>query len=180
MSTTAKKQGFPELRLRALMFAFLTASALATPLNSPAPAFTLLNGRRQPRALADYHGKVVLINFWASWCAPCRRELPQLEALAAEYRTKNVRVLAINVDEDRDKAKRLLTTLGLQRPALEILWDTESKAVKSYDITAMPSSMIVDRRGIVRYAHAGYHAQDPNLWRREIESLRTNPKAGSK
>src|SRR5262245_54061326 len=103
----------------------------AAQLNSPAPAFPGLSANR---------GKVVLINFWASWCGPCQEELPELNRLAAAYKGRKVKVLAINVDENRAAAQKLLGRLGIAAPELTILWDPKSKIVGAYKIDAMPSS----------------------------------------
>ncbi len=151
------------LPARCLSVIVLCATLLqAAELNRPAPKFPELSG---------YRGQVVFINFWASWCAPCQVELPELNRLAARYRGKNVKVLAINVDRDRRAAKKLLSRLGLTAPHLEILWDTKSKVVSAYNIEGMPSSFILDAHGIIRFKHAGFHSQDPESWRHEIDRL---------
>ena len=143
----------------------------AAELNKAAPSFTLKNQRKVSRTLADYKGKVVLINFWASWCAPCQEELPELKRLAGEYQGKNVNIVAINVDEDRNAAKSVLAKLGLSTSHLEILWDSSSKTVSAYNIDGMPTSFILDRQGTIRYIHSGFHRQDPSAWRQEINRL---------
>jgi thiol-disulfide isomerase/thioredoxin len=148
-----------------------TTFLYAAKLNQPAPKFSLPNARKQIRSLSGYRGKVVFINFWASWCAPCQEELPELSRLAADYRGKKVVIVAINVDQDRNAAKKLIAKLGLTTSPIDILWDTKSKVVSVYDIETMPSSFILDARGVIRFTHSGFHSQDPVLWRKEIESL---------
>jgi thiol-disulfide isomerase/thioredoxin len=145
--------------------------AHAAALNHVAPKFVLVNSQDQIRTLSDYRGRVVFINFWASWCAPCQVELPELNRLAAHYKGKKVRVVAINVDPKRQPAKKLLSKLGLNSPRMEILWDSKSKAVGAYNIDTMPSSFILDTRGVIRFVHSGFHNQDPGLWRQEIDRL---------
>jgi thiol-disulfide isomerase/thioredoxin len=139
-------------------------------LNRPAPPFVLNNFHRQSRALSEYRGKVVFINFWASWCAPCQIELPELNRLATEHRGR-LKVLAINVDHDRSAARQLLVKLGLAHANFEALWDARSKVVRAYNIDAMPSSFIVDPRGVIRFNHSGFHPRDPGVWRQEINTL---------
>jgi thiol-disulfide isomerase/thioredoxin len=152
--------------------AFFAVTLLqAAVLNSPAPKFVLINSNQQRRTLASFKGKVVFINFWASWCAPCQVELPELKRLASEYSGKKLRVLAINVDTDRRAARRLLSNLGLTVSPLEILWDTKSKAVSAYNIETMPSSYILDPQGVIRFAHSGFHPHDPETWRSEVNQL---------
>ena len=143
----------------------------AATVNVPAPEFTLLNAQGAKRTLSNYKGKVVFINFWASWCAPCQIELPQLNQLATDEGGKNVSVIAINVDQEQFKAGTLLTKLGLESPEMEILWDSESKAVAAYDAETMPTSFIVDAKGIVRYIHTGFDNHAPAQWRKEIDDL---------
>jgi len=143
----------------------------AASLNAPAPPFALLNSHQQRRTLSSYKGQVVFINFWASWCAPCQVELPELNRLAGDYSGKKVHVLAINVDTDRKAARDALARLGLTRAGLEILWDNPSKVVSAYRIEAMPSSFILDPNGVVRFSHSGYHSHDPDSWRTEINQL---------
>jgi len=157
------------------MLMFLCGAAVSAAagigVDAPAPKFFLMNSHHQQRSLPDYKGKIVLINFWASWCAPCRAELPKLDRLAAHYSPKQMRVVAINVDRDPTPAKRLLNELGLANAHLDVLWDTRSKAVSAYNIQSMPSSVIVDARGVVRFVHAGFHIQDPEAWRQEVDTL---------
>ena len=150
---------------------FVSGVVWAVKLNSLAPEFKLMSTRHTMRSLKDYKGKVVLINFWASWCGPCKVELPELSRLAAEYDRKPVRVIAINVDEDRQAAQELLAQLKGGTSKMDILLDRRSTVVKSYDIEAMPSSFIVDQRGIIRYIHVGFRPSDTDLWRREINDL---------
>lgn len=148
-------------------------SVFAADLNAPAPRFTLKDSRQQPVSLADLKGKVVFVNFWAGWCAPCQTELPELNRLAEEFKSQKVKVLAINVDKDRASAQKLLKKLGLASPRFVVLWDSQSKVVEKYDIEGMPSSFILDAKGVVRYSHLGFQSDDPALWRTEIRSLLT-------
>jgi thiol-disulfide isomerase/thioredoxin len=164
----------PRLRLRGMTMVgcILVASLLrAATLNAPAPSFALKDSRKQVRTLASYKGNVVFIDFWASWCATCQLELPELDRLAAEYKGKKLQVVAINVDTDRHAAKELLKKLRLSAPHFEILWDPQSKVVSTYNIEAMPTSFILDQKKVIRFAHVSYHEHDPNTWRNEIDSL---------
>jgi thiol-disulfide isomerase/thioredoxin len=170
------KRWIPRLLPRGMTFLislFVVSQLHAAALDHAAPKFSLANSQNQIRSLSDYKGKIVFINFWASWCAPCQEELPELDRLAAQYKGKKVRVVAINVDPKRPPAKKLLAKLGLTSPHLEVLWDSKSKVVGTYNIDTMPSSYILDSRGIIRFSHSGFHSQDPDHWRREIDRLIT-------
>ena len=92
--------------------------------------------------------------------------------MASDYADKKVQILAINVDEDRTEAKKLLDKLNLPKSSMDILWDTKSKVVSVYDIQSMPSSFIVDSEGIIRFIHVGFRSRDPAEWRQEIDGLR--------
>lgn len=151
--------------------AFLQGAAGGAALDGAAPRFALSNSHGLRRTLSDYKGKVVFINFWASWCAPCRVELPELNRLAGDYEGRKLRVLAVNVDRQRAEARRLLARLGLKRSHFEILWDSRSKAVSAYNIEGMPCSFVIDRRGVLRFTHVGFHDADPGKWRQEIDAL---------
>jgi thiol-disulfide isomerase/thioredoxin len=143
----------------------------AASLNAPAPKFSLKDSHKQLRTLSEDKGKVVFINFWASWCAPCRLELPELDRLAATYQGKKFQILAINVDSDRKAGQTRLVELGLKNPGFEVLWDTRSRTVTAYNIETMPSSFILDPKGIIRFTHTGFRAEDPPVWRNEIDTL---------
>jgi len=150
---------------------FITSLLHSAALNQPAPSFALVDLQQHQRSLSSYRGKVLLINFWASWCGPCQQELPALSRLGSEYQDKKVRILAINVDENWSEAQKLLTRLGISTSRLEILRDSKSKVVSAYQIEAMPSSFIIDAQGIIRFSHSGFHAQDPGTWRQELDTL---------
>ena len=93
-------------------------------------------------------GSVVMINFWATWCGPCRVEMPHLAKLYEKYRGSGFTVLAVNIDEDPHKAASLAKQLGMRFP---VLLDTEKKVSRLYDLSTMPSTVLVDRDGRVRY-----------------------------
>ncbi len=127
-----------------------------------------LDGQRVK--LEALRGKVVLLDFWASWCAPCKEELPELGKLAAEYRQKGVEVVTINVDSDRASAAELVKRLKLTlRVGLDPRGD---KAAGQYGPETIPASYIIDRRGIVRAIHNGFRgADDLAKFREEIDAL---------
>jgi thiol-disulfide isomerase/thioredoxin len=131
-----------------------------------APDFTLktLDGTSD-LSLKDFRGNVVVIDFWASWCAPCRRSLPELASLES----KNVKVLAVNIDDVRQNG---IEFLKRNRITLRALYDGEKRVASRYDVPAMPSALIIDKQGVVRYLHIGYGADDMNAFKQQIERLR--------
>jgi peroxiredoxin len=138
-------------------------------LGKTAPDFTLRSDRGDNKKLSEYRGKVVLINFWASWCGPCQQELPKLSELRGLHDEYDFELLAINIDEEPEKALRLAKKLGIDFP---ILFDEEKQVSKLYDIDAMPMTILIDRNGEVRYMHRGYKESYLSLYQQQIKQLK--------
>lgn len=172
--------------MRSLLLSFaLAAAALiaVTPAvpaalaasNKVAPAFTLRDVNNQSQSLAQHSGKVVLVNFWATWCQPCMVEMPHLEAMYKELGPKGLVVLGISADAARDagKVKPLITTKGITYP---VLLDPQTTVVSLYNPSkTMPFNVIVDRDGTIASVHSGYNAGDEVTLRKEIEALLAKP-----
>lgn len=133
-----------------------------------APDFTLKSKSGENMRLEEQQGNVVLINFWASWCAPCREELPHFEEMQKEYEDLGFTVLAVNVDENPEKANILLNDIPVSFP---VLFDDNDKVSKMYDVRAMPTTVIVDRDGNKRITHYGYKTGDEAKYRTVIKTL---------
>jgi peroxiredoxin len=133
-----------------------------------APNFTLKSRSGENLKLSEYRGDVVLVNFWASWCGPCRKEMPKLEELYQKYKNLGFNLLAVNVEEDSSKANDFLKDLSVTFP---ILYDNENKVSKLYKVSAMPSTVIIDRDGNVRFVHHGYLVGYENDYSKEIKEL---------
>jgi peroxiredoxin len=142
--------------------------ALAGPAGAPAPQFTL--GARGGRdvSLTQYHGQVVMINFWASWCGPCRQEMPLLESIYKKYHKLGFTLLGVNVEPDSQAADEWLKVTPVTFP---ILYDKESKVSQLYEVAGMPSTVIIDRSGKLRVLHRGYKPGDENEYLDSIRSL---------
>ena len=138
-------------------------------LGKTAPDFTLRSDQGDNKKLSEYRGKVVLINFWASWCGPCQQELPKLSELRSLHDEYDFELLAINIDEEPEKALRLANKLGIDFP---ILFDEEKQVSKMYDIDAMPMTILIDRNGDVRYMHRGYKESYLSLYQQQIKQLK--------
>jgi peroxiredoxin len=133
-----------------------------------APEFSLPSLQGGTVALSSFRGKVVLIDFWAQWCEPCKRELPELDQLAKQYAGKGVVVLTVNIDKQRDNAARLARQLNLSLP---VLLDPSGAVAGTFDPPKMPSSFVVDKKGIVRYVNAGYENGDIAHFKKELDEL---------
>jgi peroxiredoxin len=139
----------------------------ADPTGSPAPQFTLGARSGQNVSLAQYKGQVVMLNFWASWCGPCRQEMPLLESIYKKYNKLGFTLIGVNVEPDSNAANAWLQQTPVSFP---ILYDKESKVSKMYDVAGMPSTVIIDRTGKVRVLHRGYKPGDENEY---LDSIRT-------
>jgi thiol-disulfide isomerase/thioredoxin len=116
-----------------------------------------LNGGKGIR-LSELRGKVVLLDVWASWCAPCKQELPMLDDMANRLRAKGVEIVAVSIDDNREDAETFLRS----RPSwsLRLAHDPEGKLPGKLQPPKMPSSYIVDRRGVIRHVNAGFERGD--------------------
>ncbi|MAA64188.1 MAG: redoxin [Alteromonadaceae bacterium] len=131
----------------------IATSALAGEMNEPAPDFTLKSNQGENLRLEDYRGQVVMLNFWASWCGPCRQEMPLIDDIYSKYKDLGFTVLAVNVDEDSTDANRFLEAVPVSYP---VLYDNDSKVSERYNVEAMPTTVMIDRDGNARFLHHGY------------------------
>lgn len=145
----------------------LQAQATIMPTTA-APDFTLRTLSGPNVRLQEQRGKVVMINFWATWCGPCRQEMPHLSRLYDKYRAAGFVLLGVNVDDDTRRAGDMAQRMGLPFP---VLFDTEKSVSRLYDLGTMPTSVLIDRDGRVRYVHAGYLAGYEDLYERQIREL---------
>ena len=152
----------------AIASGFVGASALAAPplVGSPAPDFALRSTNKENIRLSEHLGEVVLINFWATWCGPCRQQMPLLDALYSKYQRAGLVLLGINIDEDRDDAIEMAQTLKVGYP---ILFDDRKDVSRAYQPDSMPLTVIIDREGVVRYVSEGFR---PGYETRYTEKLR--------
>jgi thiol-disulfide isomerase/thioredoxin len=134
----------------------------------PAPDFTLQSSTGENVRLAEQRGKVVMLNFWASWCGPCRQEMPLLDAMHKRYGEHGFQLYGVNVEEDNTDAKKMIKDMGVTLP---VLYDPESKASTLYKVDAMPTTVMIDKKGQIRYVNRGYKAGDENKYRDQIREL---------
>ena len=127
-----------------------------TPLPKPipAPGFTLEDMDEENHSLKDFHGKVVLLNFWATWCPPCRREMPSMERLYQKFNGDNFTVIAINQMEDGDHVFAYTGQLDVD-PTFTILFDKDSKVSNNYRVNGLPTTYLIDKQGNIRYRAIG-------------------------
>ncbi len=133
-----------------------------------APAFSLPTRDGSTLSLEDFRGEVVMINFWATWCGPCRQEMPLLEQIYQRYNRLGFTILGVNVEEHSADADRFLAETPVSFP---ILFDPSNEVSKRYGVSAMPSTAIVDRKGNVRFLHHGYQPGYEDEYQNQIREL---------
>lgn len=154
-----------------LVFLLFPAMAAAGITNKKAPEFTLSGLDGNAVSLADFKGRVVFLDFWASWCPPCKKEMPELTRLAERFSASDFAIVAVSVDRKKEHASGFLSTVPGASRRLIVLHDPQAKVVSQYMAQAMPTSFIIDKSGVIRFVHFGYREEDPSVWVREIESL---------
>jgi thiol-disulfide isomerase/thioredoxin len=149
---------------------FINSSLVyASKENSPAPDFSLTSiNDNKTIALKDYAGKVVYLDFWASWCAPCRASFPLLNELQHKYKDKGFEVLAINLDDDLASVEKFKKICPVD---FTLLRDEKNQAPQSYKVQAMPSSYIIDKKGDIRHIHRGFKKGDISIIEQQIVQL---------
>jgi peroxiredoxin len=155
-------------------FSILIAAAvvvlpvLAGELTGAAPDFHLQRRGGGEVSLSDLRGQVVMINFWATWCGPCREEMPHLEALHQRYEDLGFTLLGVNVEQDSRLSDKFLAETPV---TFDILFDPENRVSELYDVIAMPSTVLVDREGNLRFIHHGYKAGYESEYQSQVRAL---------
>ncbi len=147
---------------------FIATSVSALELGQPAPDFTLKSLAGTNLKLAEQRGKIIVINFWASWCGPCRKEMPVLQKFYEKYQDLGVSVWGVNVEQENQAGRDFLADLNLSFP---ILFDASNTISATYQVEAMPTTIIVDRDGLVRYAFKGYKPGYEKKYAKAIKKL---------
>ena len=144
----------------------LTASALE--IGDIAPNFTLKNTQGENLNLVEQRGQIIVINFWASWCGPCRKEMPILQTFHNKYNSLGMSVWGINVEQENQAGRDFLAGLNLSFP---IFFDSRNTVAADYQVEAMPTTVIIDRNGKVRYAFKGYKDGYEQKYAKAIKQL---------
>jgi thiol-disulfide isomerase/thioredoxin len=147
-----------------------TAGAATQGIGQPMPDIVVSDMRngREIR-LSDLRGKVVLLDIWASWCAPCKEEMPVLDEIARRLRPSGVEVLAVSIDEDKESAERFLR--DRKSWALTLAHDPQGRVPERLQPPKMPTSYVIDARGVLRYVNSGYERGDGSRLEAKLRSL---------
>lgn len=152
-----------------LILALHTSSAFAVSVGDKAPDFKIPRLETKGMiSLKHYRGKVVYVDFWASWCGPCRQSLPAMNEIRQEFRKKGFEVIAINLDEERDEAMAFLKEFPVAYPTAR---DTSGKVPEAYGLVGMPTAYLVDKKGNVQLVHEGFKKSDIEELKQKITTL---------
>lgn len=137
---------------------------------APAPDFKLPT-QTDPVSLQTLRGQVVYLDFWASWCKPCRRSFPWMNAMQAKYHDKGLQIIAVNLDSDPEQVKRFLE----KYPAdFIVAFDAEGKVASQYQVKGMPSSYLIDKQGNIHASHIGFRDEAKAAVESQINQLLHN------
>jgi thiol-disulfide isomerase/thioredoxin len=139
----------------------------ATTYASDAPGFTL-PGQNKTIQLSKYKGKVVYLDFWASWCEPCKRSFPWMNQLQEQYGEDGFEIVAVNLDESRKDAEAFLNKMPAK---FDVAFDKSGKTAEAYNLKAMPSSFLIDRDGKLVHKSLGYRAEEKKILEKKIQQL---------
>jgi thiol-disulfide isomerase/thioredoxin len=150
--------------LQLVLFTFLCGSALAMEIGQPAPDFEL-PGRATAVKLSDYKGKTVYLDFWASWCGPCKQSFPWMNDMQARYGAKGLRVVGINLDQKSEDARDFLKETTA---SFDVAFDQSGKTPKSFAIKGMPTSVLIGPDGKVISMHSGFKPEQKTELEQQI------------
>ena len=146
-----------------------TAALAADPIGQPAPTFSLpLRGGNAPLGLDKLRGQVVMVNFWASWCEPCRKEFPLLDQIYKKYKAAGFTLVGVNVEPDAKDAESFIARTPVSFP---ILFDKDSAVSKQYHVSGMPTTVLIDRKGVLRWVHRSYVPGDENEYLNQVRAI---------
>jgi peroxiredoxin len=167
-ATATPRSRWRALALSIALLAGLPAVASIGLSGQPAPDFALKTNTGENMRLADLKGDVVMINFWATWCGPCREEMPLLDELYTRYSRVGFNLVGVNIDDDPARAREMIEALGVGFP---VVFDSDKRVSQLYEVQAMPVTILLDRDGVVRYVHHGYKPGYEDKYLEQIREL---------
>lgn len=159
-----------------LMLVVLNQNAYAVNIGANLPECVLeAMDNKQSLNLSQYKGRVLYVDFWASWCGPCVKSFPFLNQMHEQLKGQGLQIVGVNLDENADDAKGFLA----KYPAsFTVLADTSKQCAKDFDVKAMPSSYIIDRKGLVHHIHLGFRPGEAKELRAVVEKLLNEKASG--
>ena len=156
------------LYIYAVLLAPVFAASAEKLIAQPAPDFSLKSLSGENLRLSEYRGEIVLVNFWASWCGPCREQMEVLSDLHAEFHDQGLNILSVSIDRKSRRATNLLEKL---QPEFPVLLDDRKTVSRLYDLGDMPFTMLVDHSGAVRAVYTGFKNEDVQAYQTQIAAL---------
>jgi len=130
--------------------------------------FVFQTGAAAPVDLAEFRGRVVYLDFWASWCGPCKQSFPWMQTLEDRYETRGLTVVAVNLDAHKSDAEKFLHQF---KPTFDVRFDPEGELAELYKVQGMPASVLIDRHGVARFTHIGYRPIDAAVYEMQVREL---------
>ena len=153
----------------AAMTLFCVCETNAAEINSPAPDFSLpVHNNNETVSLSSLKGQTVIVNFWASWCKPCRKEIPELNVIYDKYKARGFSIVGINIDKEKPNAELFMERIPIQ---YTVAFDPDMKTIDEYKARGMPSSFIIDKNGMVREIVYGFSEEKKALIESSITAL---------
>jgi cytochrome c biogenesis protein CcmG/thiol:disulfide interchange protein DsbE len=121
-----------------------------------------------PIDVGEFRGRVLYLDFWASWCAPCQQSFPWMEAMKASYGAQGLTVVAVNLDQHKADAERFLARF---HPTFDVRFDPEGEAAEHFKVQGMPTGVIIDRQGVVRFTHIGFRPVDRAVYESQLREV---------
>jgi len=154
-----------------LIIGFISLAAMTFAAHAQTPEQTVVSSQAMlEQALLEHKGKVVYIDFWASWCVPCRKSFPWMNAIQDKYKQQGFTVISINLDANKVLAEKFLLEVPASFP---VIYDPRGKLAKHFDIQGMPSSMLIGRDGKIKLRHTGFFTNKIKQYEQEIEQFLT-------
>ncbi len=152
------------MKKRLLLLTLITASAYG----APSLEHQVFDAQHRAVSLSEFKGKVVYVDFWASWCAPCRKSFPWMDAMQQKYADQGLAVVGVNLDTDKALAEAFLSQIPAQ---FHVRFNPEGDVAKSFDLMGMPSSFVFNRQGKLVQTHVGFFQDKAADYERELVSL---------
>ena len=139
-------------------------------IRKKAPGFTLQRTKGGPFKPSEAEGKVLVLDFWATWCVPCKASFPKLDAIYRKYKGTGLELIGVNEDESgaKDEIDSFISDTGATFP---IILDSKQKVAEKYGVEAMPSTIVIDKKGVVRFVHDGSHGDEDKIIEKEVKKL---------
>ncbi|MCK9604899.1 MAG: TlpA family protein disulfide reductase [Methylomonas sp.] len=158
-----------KLRFAILLIVLGLTDTAAVDVGQAAPACAIASSDNNEKAdFQAARGQVVYVDFWASWCGPCAKSFPFMNRLHAGLADKGLQIVAVNVDENLADAESFLNK---QPAGFKVAWDSESECAKLFNVQAMPSTYLIDRKGVVRYVHLGFRESEAVELEEQVKQL---------